>query len=102
MSKENKARKIGQADIDVSGLDPESQKPIQVGKARKETAHLAHMEACRVAKNRKVVNMNYPPADMPLEEIQRFWGEISSEEGAEWARKARNIKVKKNVKPSPL
>lgn len=94
MAKENKARKIGQAGIDMSGLDPEPQKPIQIGKARKETSHLAHMAACRVAKNRKVVNMNYPPADMPLEEIQRFWGEPSKGD----AIILRGIKVDENAK----
>jgi hypothetical protein len=53
-------------------------------------------------KKRRVVNMNYPPEDMPMEEIERFWGEVSPEEDRKFAEELKKIKPKKGIrKPKP-
>lgn len=108
---EPKYRKQGEIAIDISGLDKKSQINIARALAEEDAkyrekinirSNIKSTEISVMPPKKTVVDMNYPPKDMPLEEIQRFWGEISDEEGAEWAKNARNIKAKRNVKPSPL
>jgi len=56
---------------------------------------------------RTVVNMNYPPDDMPLEEQERFWGTVTKED-IEQIEKARNAAIKRlrngknHARPSPV
>ena len=48
-------------------------------------------------KERRVINMNYPPADMPMEEVERFWGspdDIVPLRKRKWKES--------NAKPSPV
>ena len=52
-------------------------------------------------KKRKVINMNYPPKDMPMEELERFWGS-PDDIPDDWAEKARKIKPVKKYAPTPL
>ena len=49
---------------------------------------------------RKVVDMNYPPDDMSLEEQERFWGEPATEEELAEIEKARRSKLP-NAKNRP-
>ncbi|MCJ7767186.1 hypothetical protein MUP79_02190 [Candidatus Bathyarchaeota archaeon] len=50
-------------------------------------------------RKKRVVNMNYPPDDMPLEEQERFWGTVTKED-IERVEKAR--KTRSNARPSPV
>jgi hypothetical protein len=53
-----------------------------------------------VVEKRLVVNMNYPPAELPMKELERFLGEPGEED----RNLLDNIKVRKNrgKKPSPV
>ncbi len=50
-----------------------------------------------------VVNMNYPPDDMSIEEQERFWGEVTEEDKAEIeAAQRKEIDAKYRSKPRPV
>jgi len=89
MSKQTKRNSITQTNSFSKGDDQMPKKKINIRSDIRsaETSTLP-------PKKSKLVNMNYPPADMPLEEIRRFWGEPSKDD----ATFLRDIKVNKNAK----
>ena len=58
-------------------------------------------------RKKKIVNMNYPPDDMPLEEQERFWG-TWTEEDTKYIEAAKKVAIealgkgKSHARPSPV
>lgn len=56
-----------------------------------------------LAKKKQIINWNYPPDDMPMSEVARFWGTFTKKELREIdAMLKRHRKSYGNYKPSPL
>ena len=57
----------------------------------------------KIIKKKVVVDMNYPPDDMSLEEQERFWGDpLTEEERAEIDRARRSKLPEGGKRPSPV
>ena len=59
------------------------------------------VKKCETVKKPRIINMNYPPDDVPMEEIERFWGTLTKEEGHAMSVRWRAIVPTKGEDPRP-